>query len=102
VTDLPVAPPNGRPIFFQKTPGGNAHWWFAALDQRWFTTGTDRWLTQVVGIHEADEDVWIQLQTLGDQLRDVTVRVQTGMSLADVVKAIETQIRSAVASVLDR
>jgi hypothetical protein len=94
VKNLSAAPPPGRPIFFHDALGGNAHWWFAALDQRWFSTGADRWLTQVVGIHEAGEDVWIQLQTLGEQLRDVTIRVQQGMSLGDVVRAIELQIRS--------
>ena len=88
----------GRPAFFHDAPGGSAHWWFAALDQRWFSTGADRWLTQVVGIHEAAEDVWIQLQTLGEQLRDITIRVQPGMSLADVVRAIEMQIGSGIAS----
>jgi hypothetical protein len=86
----------GPALFFQDAPDGAARWWFAALDQRWFSTGADRWLTQVVGIHEAGEDIWIQLETLGDQLRGVTVRVQPRMSLAEVVEAIETQIRSLV------
>jgi hypothetical protein len=96
VNNLSGATPMARAVFFNDAPGGAARWWFAALDQRWFATGADRWLTQVVGIHEAGEDIWIQLETLGDQLRGVTVRVQPRMSLAEVVEAIETQIRSIV------
>jgi hypothetical protein len=73
---------------------GDAQWWFTALDHRWFGVGAERWLTQVVGIHEDGGDIWIQLQSLGEQLRDFTIRIIPGMTVADVVGAIETQIRS--------
>lgn len=86
-----------RPVFFHDLDG-NAHWWFSALDQRWFSVGADRWLTQVVGIHEDGGDIWIQLQTLGEQLRDFTIRVLPGMSLPDVVKTIESQISTGIAA----
>jgi len=102
VNNLSGATPLGRTVFFPDAPDGAARWWFAALDQRWFSSGAERWLTQVVGIHEAGDDIWIQLETLGEQLHGVTVRVLPGMSLADVVQAVETQIRSGVVSDLVR
>ena len=72
-----------------------AHQWFTTLDQRPVSVGTERWRTQVVGIHEDGSDVWIQLQPLREQLRDLTIRVRPGMSVEDVVTAIETLIRDA-------
>jgi hypothetical protein len=75
---------------------GSAHWWFSALDQRWFAIAGDRWLTQVVGVHEDGGDVWIQMQTLGEKLRDFTICVRHGMSMPDVVRAIESQLTQTV------
>ena len=100
MNSLFAATPPGSSARFHDTIDFSGHWWFAALDQRWFATGADRCLTQVVGIHESGQDVWIQLQTLGEQLRDFTIRVQPGMDLADVVRAIEKQIRPGLVSAL--
>lgn len=79
----------------QGTPGSAAHHWFAMLDQRPVFVGAERWRTEVVGIHEDGSDVWIQLQPLREQLRDLTIRVRPGMSLEDVVGTIEKLIRDA-------
>ena len=86
--------PGGR-VLTDAALHGSAHWWFAALDHRWFSVGAERWLTQVVGVHVDGHDVWIQLQSLGEQLRDFTIRVRPGMSVADVVHTVETMIRDA-------
>jgi hypothetical protein len=40
-------------------------------------------------------EVWIQLQSLPEQLRDFTIRVRPEMSIEDVVTAVEAQIRHA-------
>jgi hypothetical protein len=72
-----------------------AHEWFTVLDQRPVSVGAERWRTQVVGIHEDGPDVWIQLQPLREQLRDLTIRVRPGMSVDEVVTAIERLIRDA-------
>jgi hypothetical protein len=77
------------------TGGSAAQQWFTMLDQRPVSVGAERWRTQVVGIHEDGSDVWIQLQPLREQLRDLTIRVRPGMSIEDVVTAIETLIRDA-------
>ena len=74
----------------------DANWWFTALDQRFFAVGAERWRTQVVGIHRDGLDVWIQLESLGEQLREFIIRVTPGTTVNDVVKAIETVIRDAV------
>lgn len=75
-------------------PRSNAHWWFSALDQRSLAVGAERWLTQVVGVHVEGSDVWIQLQSLPEQLQDFTIRVRPEMTIDDVVTAVEAQIRS--------
>jgi len=98
VNDLSLSSTSGRAAVFDDATVGSANWWFAALDQRWFGDGAERWLTQIVGIHEDGGDVWIQLQSIGEQLRDFTIRVCAGMSVADVVGAIERQIRSGAPS----
>lgn len=73
----------------------DAQWWFAALDQRLLSIDAERWLTQVVGVHLDGEDVWIQVQPLREQLRDLTIRVSPGMSVDDVVRSITAMIREA-------
>jgi hypothetical protein len=77
------------------TAGSAAQQWFTMLDQRPLSVGAERWRTQVVGIHEDGSDVWIQLQPLREQLRDLTIRVRPGMSLEEVVTTIEKLIRDA-------
>ena len=77
------------------TADGDAQRWFAALDQRLLSIDAERWLTQVVGVHVDGADVWIQIQPLREQLRDLTVRVSPGMSVDDVVRSVETMIREA-------
>ena len=77
------------------TAGSAVDRWFTMLDQRPVSVGAERWRTQVVGIHEDGSDVWIQLQPLREQLRDLTIRVRPGMSLEDVVTTIEKLIRDA-------
>jgi len=74
---------------------GDAQWWFSALDQRVLSIDAERWLTQVVGVHLDGADVWIQVQPLREQLRDLTIRVSPGMGVDDVVRSIETMIREA-------
>ena len=76
-----------------EAPRGNAHWWFSALDQRSLAVGADRWLTQVVGVHVEGGEVWIQLQSLPEELQDFTIRVGPEMTVDDVVTAVEAQIR---------
>ncbi|HEY0871992.1 MAG TPA: hypothetical protein VGD94_00865 [Vicinamibacterales bacterium] len=85
----------GSTALSNDTAGSAAHQWFTMLDQRPLSVGAERWRTQVVGIHEDGSDVWIQLQPLREQLRDLTIRVRPGMSLDDVVTAIEKLIRDA-------
>ena len=82
-------------VMNNETASSTAHEWFTTLDQRPVSVGAERWRTQVVGIHEDGSDVWIQLQPLREQLRDLTIRVRPGMSVEDVVNAIETLIRDA-------
>jgi hypothetical protein len=71
-------------------------WWFAALDQRFFSVGPERLRTQVVGIHRDGPDVWIQLESLGEQLREFIVCISPGTTVNDVIAAIEMLIRDAV------
>jgi hypothetical protein len=71
---------------------GGAQWWFAALDQRCFAAGTERWTAQVVGIHVDGFDVWIQLESAGTPFRSLLLHVRPGMHLFDAVEAIETMI----------
>ncbi len=73
----------------------DAQWWFAALNQKPLSIGAERWLTQVVGVHLDGDDVWIQVQPLREQLRDLTIRVSPGMTVDDVVRSIATMIRDA-------
>lgn len=82
-------------VMSKDTASSTAHQWFTMLDQRPVSVGSERWRTQVVGIHEDGSDVWIQLQPLREQLRDLTIRVRPGMSVQDVVDAIEALIRDA-------
>ena len=90
----PATPAVGAPVI-DEAPRDNAHWWFTELDQRALAVGSERWLTQVVGVHVEGGDVWIQLQSLPEQLRDLTIRVRPGMSVDDVVSAVEAEIRRA-------
>jgi hypothetical protein len=76
-----------------RSPVNPTHQWFTALDQRLLSIDAERWLTQVVGIHQDGSDIWIQLQPLREQVRDFTVRVRPGMSVDDVVTAVAAQIR---------
>ena len=78
-----------------RSPAIPTEHWFTALDQRLLSVDAERWLTQVVGIHQDGSDIWIQLQPLREQLRDFTVRVRPGMSIDDVVTAVAAQIRDA-------
>ena len=86
--------PTGAPLG-SDAARGDAEQWFTALDQRLLSVDAERWLTQVVGIHQHEGDVWIQLQPLREQLRDFTIRVRPGMSVDEVVTAVEAQIRHA-------
>jgi len=95
VNNLSPATPAGRTPVIEETPRKSAHWWFTALDQRFLVVCADRWLTQVVGVHVDGREVWIQLQSLPEQLRDFTIRVLPDMSVEDVVRAVEAQIRQA-------
>jgi hypothetical protein len=90
---IPATHAAGAPNI-QEAPRGNAHWWFTALDQRSLAVGPERWLTQVVGVHLEGGEVWIQLQSLPEQLQDFTIRVRPDMTVDDVVTAVEAQIRS--------
>jgi hypothetical protein len=95
VNNPSVVTPPGNP-HINDTLHGSAHWWFAALDQRWFSIAGDRTLTQVVGVHEDGQDVWIQMQTLGERLHEFTVCVRQGMSMPEVVRTIEALLAQAV------
>jgi hypothetical protein len=89
----PAARPGGAPVIEADATRDDAQWWFTALDQRPLSVGAERWSAQVVGIHPDGADVWIQLHAVRDPLRDVTVRVQPGMSVDHVLAAIEAVIR---------
>jgi hypothetical protein len=93
----PATPAAGAPNI-EEAPRGNAHWWFTALDQRSLAVGAERWLTQVVGVHVKGSEVWIQLQSLPEQLQDFTIRVRPDMTVDDVVTAVAAQIRSVTRS----
>jgi hypothetical protein len=96
VTNPSVATPPGQHFALNETLQGSAHWWFAALDQRWFSIAGDRLLTEVVGVHEDGGDLWIQMQTLGERLHEFTICVRHGTSMPEVVRAIETLLAQVV------
>lgn len=78
------------------TAGDAVDWWFTALDQRTLSVGAERWIAQVTGIHLHGSDFWIQLELLGEQLRSYVVRVSPGMSVDDVLAAVEALARHAL------
>ena len=95
MNDLSQAVPAGPALALNDAPRAEAHQWFSLLDQRLMSVGTERWLTQVLGIHQDGPDVWIQLQPLREQLRDFTIRIRPGASVDEVLTSIETLIREA-------
>lgn len=95
MNNLSPATPAGNALASDDACRAQAHQWFSVLDQRLLSVGSERWLTQVLGIHEDGSDVWIQVQPLREQLRDFTIRVQPGMTVDEVVAAVEKLIRDA-------
>lgn len=95
MNNLSPATPAGNALAVDDASRAQAHQWFSVLDQRLLSVGSERWLTQVLGIHEDGSDVWIQVQPLREQLRDFTIRVQPGMTVDEVVAAVEKLIRDA-------
>ena len=95
MSNLSPATRSGAAPVINVSPRESAHWWFTALDQRPLAVDADRWLTQVVGVYVDGEEVWIQLQSVPAQLHDLTIRVRPEMSVDDVVRAVEAQIRRA-------
>jgi hypothetical protein len=67
-------------------------WWFAALDQRCFVAGPERWVAEVVGIHLDGIDVWIQLESAVGSLRSLILHVTQGTGLHEAIDAIETML----------
>lgn len=95
MNNLSPATPAGNTLAINDAPGAEAHQWFSVLDQRLLSVGTERWLTQVLGIHQDGSDIWIQLQPLREQLRDFTIRVRPGTSVEEVIAMVEGLIREA-------
>ena len=66
--------------------------WFAALDQRPFTSGTRCWTTRVVGIHLDGLHTWIQLEFAERPGSSFLLHLTPWAGLHDAVNIIRAQI----------
>jgi hypothetical protein len=82
------------------SPGGTVAWesWFDLLDERRFSIGSEQWTTQVVGVHVAGFDTWIQLLFAEDQRRSLLLHLTPGTGIGAAVEAIRAALQRRLAS----
>jgi hypothetical protein len=66
--------------------------WFSVLDQRGFIVDRRRWTAQVVGVHVAECDTWIQLEFAEDQRRSLLVRLASGTGVGAAVETVHATL----------
>jgi len=66
--------------------------WFAALDQRPFTSGNRCWTTRVVGVHLDASHTWIQLEFAEHPGRSFLLHLAPWAGLHDAVSIIRAEI----------
>ena len=66
--------------------------WFAALDQRPFTSGNGLWTTRVVGIHLDGLHIWIQLEFAEHPGSSFLLHLTPWAGLHDAVSIIRGEI----------
>ena len=66
--------------------------WFAALDQRPFTTADGLWTTRVVGVHLDGLHTWIQLEFAEHPGNSFLLHLTPWAGLHDAVSIIRRQI----------
>ena len=66
--------------------------WFAALDQRPFTSGNRRWTTRVVGVHVDGLHTWIQLEFAERPGSSFLLHLTPWAGLHDAVNIIRAEI----------
>ena len=66
--------------------------WFAALDQRPFTSGTRCWTTRVVGVHLDGLHTWIQLEFAERPGSAFLLHLTPWAGLHDAVNIIRAEI----------
>ncbi len=66
--------------------------WFAALDQRPFTSGNRLWTTRVVGVHLDGLHTWIQLEFAEHPGRSFVLHLTPWAGLHDAVSIIRAEI----------
>ena len=67
--------------------------WFAALDQRPFTSGNGLWTTRVLGVHLDGPHTWIQLEFAEHPGRSFLLHLTPWAGLHDAVNIIRGEIR---------
>lgn len=70
--------------------------WFAALDQRLIDTGAERWRARVVGIHEEDGELWIQIAAEGKPDCDLVIHCWRWQPVDQVLGALRRAHRPGV------
>jgi hypothetical protein len=66
--------------------------WFAALDQRLFTSGSRRWTTRVVGVHLEGLHTWIQLEFAEHAGSSFLLHLTPWAGIHDAVSIIRAEI----------
>jgi hypothetical protein len=66
--------------------------WFAALDQRRFTSGNRLWTTRVIGVHLDGLHTWIQLEFAEHPGRSFILHLTPWTGLHDAVNIIRAEI----------
>mgnify|MGYP003577513510 CR=1 FL=1 len=69
-------------------------WWFEALDQRSLDVGTEHVTLQVVGIHDEDRNLWVQIECAEDAQRCVVVRVCADLTVDEALASITAALPS--------
>jgi hypothetical protein len=67
--------------------------WFAALDQRPFTSGNRLWTTRVVGVHLDGLHTWIQLEFAEHPGSSFVLHLAPWTGLHEAVDIIRGEIR---------
>lgn len=84
-------PPAARP-FGLNNEMTVADCWFAALDQRTFAAGAQRWTTRVVGVHVERLHTWIQLEFAEHPDSSLLLHLTPWAGLHDAVNMIRAEI----------
>jgi hypothetical protein len=80
--------PNRSGIPSSERLGLDADAWFAALDGRAVQVGSDKCITQVLGIHESPSGLWIQVSCADDPVMNVVLVVSATTRIDDVLERL--------------